>query len=182
MGISRTSAPASGGETVESLRFMPQNVSYRESIILGQTWLERGEINAIIQRMRDDKFTGDKYHLANRNCNHFSETFAMAIIFGDDLLDESKSDFRLEKYPAWVNRLAKTGTSLGIDDGNVCDVLAEARTAAGVQQKVGWGLSSNTSCKKSSTAASTQNRSQKKELSEKQKAALAKLKKSSEKK
>jgi hypothetical protein len=177
MGISRTSAPTSGGETAESLRVMPPNVAYRESIILGQTWFEKGEINEIIQRMRSDKFTGDKYHLANRNCNHFSETFAMVLIFGDALLDEENSQFHLEKYPAWINRLAKTGTALGIDDGNVCDVLVEARTAAGLKEKVGWGLSSSTASKKSSTStSSTTNKNQKKELTEKQKAVLAKLK------
>ena len=156
---------------------MPPNVSYRESIIIGQTWFQKGEINEIIQRMRCDKFTGDRYHLANRNCNHFSETFAMALIFGDDLLEKERNDFKLEKYPAWVNRLAKTGTSLGIDDGCVCDVLSEARIAAGLKEKVGWGLSSGTSSKpsivKKSSGASN---NQKKELTDKQKAVLAKLK------
>ena len=177
MGISRTTAPITGGETAESRRAMPPNVSYRESIIIGQTWFEKGEINEIIQRMRCDKFTGDKYHLANRNCNHFSETFAMALIFGDALLEEDRSDFKLEKYPAWVNRLAKTGTSLGIDNGCVCDVLSEARLAAGLKEKVGWGLSSGITS--GSSAVKTPpgaNRNQKKELTDKQKTALAKLK------
>ena len=176
VGISRTSAPTTGGETAESLRAMPPNVAYRESIILGQTWFERCDINEIIQRMRNDKFTGDKYHLANRNCNHFSETFASVLIFGDLLLEESEANnCRLEKYPAWVNRLAKTGTSLGIDDGNVCNVLAEARIAAGIKDKVSWGLSSS-SKKSPAKASSSVNRDQKKELTEKQKAVLAKLK------
>ena len=101
----------------------------------------------------------------------------MALIFGDDLLEKEKNDFKLEKYPAWVNRLAKTGTSLGIDDGCVCDVLSEARIAAGLKEKVGWGLSSGTSSKpsivKKSSGASN---NQKKELTDKQKAVLAKLK------
>ncbi|KAL3797545.1 hypothetical protein HJC23_009909 [Cyclotella cryptica] len=182
IGISRTSAPVSGGETAESLRFMPPNVTYRESIILGQTWFERSEINAIVQRMREDKFTGDKYHLANRNCNHFSETFAMALIFGDALLEENNNNFRLEKYPAWINRLAKTGTALGIDDGNVCNVLAEARIAAGVKNKVGWGISSKTfSQERTNSASSTANKSHKKALTEKQKAVLSKFKKTGNK-
>ena len=178
LGITRTSSPDGGGETAESLRCIPPNAAYRESIILGQTWLERGDINAIIQRMRDDKFKGDCYHLANRNCNHFSETFAMALILGDDLLEDSQVTPKLDKYPAWVNRLAKTGTSMGIDDGNACDVVAEARVAAGVKGKVGWDLNSS-SKNKSKSANSDAKRSQKKELTEKQKAALAKLKKSS---
>ncbi|KAL7501753.1 hypothetical protein ACHAWX_000343 [Stephanocyclus meneghinianus] len=176
VGISRTSAPASGGETAESLRFMPTNVSYRESIILGQTWFERGEINEIVQRMRDDKFTGDNYHVANRNCNHFTETFAMALIFGDELVEEGNNNFRLKNFPAWINRLAKTGTALGIDDGRVCNVLAEARIAAGVKNKVSWGISSKTSSGESTNITQSTARSQKKALTEKQKNVLAKLK------
>lgn len=177
VGISRTSAPASGGETAESLRFMPINVSYRESIILGQTWFERSEINEIVQRMRDDKFTGDKYHLANRNCNHFTETFAIALIFGDELVEEGNNNFRLENFPAWINRLAKTGTALGIDDGCVCNVLAEARIAVGIKNKVSWGISSKTSTGESTNITqSTASRTQKKALTEKQKNVLAKLK------
>ncbi|KAL7506042.1 hypothetical protein ACHAXN_003414 [Cyclotella atomus] len=170
MGISRTAAPITGGETAESRRVMPPNVSFRESIIIGQTWFEKGEINEIIQRMRNDKFTGDKYHLANRNCNHFSETFAMVLIHGAALLEEDKTDFTLQKFPAWVNRLAKTGTAMGLHDGNVCDVLAEARIAAGIKENCAETK------KRAAKASSSADRSQKKELTEKQKAVLAKLK------
>ncbi|EED96461.1 hypothetical protein THAPSDRAFT_1487 [Thalassiosira pseudonana CCMP1335] len=180
VGITRTSSPQGGGETAESRRFVPSNGSFRESLILGQTWLERGEINAIVQRMRDDKFTGDKYHLVNRNCNHFSETFAMALILGNELLENNNNNLRLEKYPAYVNRLAKTATAIGIDDGNICNVIEEARVAAGVRDKVGWNLSQSSS-QKSTASSSVGNRSQKKVLTEKQKAALAKVKTSSNK-
>ncbi|KAL7542065.1 hypothetical protein ACHAXR_012200, partial [Thalassiosira sp. AJA248-18] len=176
MGIARTSSPGGGGETADSLRFLPPNGAYRESIVLGQTWCEQGEINAIIQRMRDGKFKGEDYHLANRNCNHFCETFATALIFGNDLLDSNKS-IKLEKFPAWINRLARTGTSMGLDDGKACDVLEEAKLAAGLKGKVGWGLT--TSAENKSGTSNAANRSQKKQLTEKQKAALAKLKKGS---
>lgn len=178
-GITRTSSPEGGGDNADSLRFVPPNGTYRESIILGQTWLERGEINAIIQRMRDGKFSGDKYHMANRNCNHFSETFAMALILGNLLLEESDdSKIKLDTFPAWINRLARTGTAFGIDDGNVCNVVAEARLAAGCKEKVGWSLNSSLDVQKNSKAS----KSQKKELTESQKAALAKLKKGSSRK
>lgn len=173
VGIIRCSSPQGGGETAESLRFLPPNGAYRESIILGQTWCEQGDINAIIQRMRDDKFKGDNYHLANRNCNNFSEVFAMALIL---LLEDSNAVQKLETFPAWVNRLARTGTKM-LDDGNVCEPVSEARLAAGLKGKVGWNLTSSKS--KQKTANDTAKRSQKKELTDKQKAALAKLKKSS---
>jgi hypothetical protein len=182
VGITRTASPQGGGETADSIRFVPPNGSYKESIILGQTWSEQGEINAIIQRMRDDKFRGDKYHLVQRNCNHFSETFALALIMNNELLDEGNAAVKLDKFPQWVNRLARVGSSLTNDDMTAaCDVIAEARIAAGVKGKVGWDL---TTTKTSSALTSSKNnsstdksRSQKKVLTEKQKAVLAKLKK-----
>jgi hypothetical protein len=176
VGITRTASPRGGGETADSNRFVPPNGAYRESIVLGQTWNEQGDINAIIQRMRDDKFRGDTYHLVRRNCNHFSETFAIALILGKELLndEEGKGVLALEKFPAWVNRLARIGSSLSNEDTNpACDAVAEARVAAGVKGKVGWDFAvSSSSSSKSNDGA----RSQKKELTEKQKMALAKLK------
>ncbi|KAL7528776.1 hypothetical protein ACHAWF_002695 [Thalassiosira exigua] len=176
VGITRTSSTLAA----DSQRFVPSNAAYRESVVLGQTWAEQGEINAVIQRMRDGQFRGENYHMANRNCNHFAETFATALVVGSELLEEG-GNRKLDKFPAWVNRLARTGTSLGIDDGNACDVLEEARAAAGLEGKVGWDLMSSASAtakKGGLTGASTSaKRSQKKELTEKQKAALAKLKK-----
>ncbi len=170
VGITRTASPQGGGETADSIRFVPPNGAYRESIVLGQTWNEQGEINAIVQRMRDNGFRGDTYHLVRRNCNHFSETFATALILGNELL-EGNSVRALEKFPAWVNRLARIGSSLGTEDENpACDVMAEARVAAGVKGKVSWNFASSSS--KSNNVA----RSQKKELTDKQKMALAKLK------
>lgn len=125
--------------------------------------------------MRDEQFKGENYHLANRNCNHFSETFAMALILGGDLLENDNQ--KLDKFPSWVNRLARTGTSLGVDDGNVCDVVKEAKAAAGLKGKVGWELTSSSN--KKNNAFNSANRSQKKELTDKQKTVLAKLKKGS---
>jgi hypothetical protein len=55
-------------------------------------------------------------------------------------------------------------------------VIAEARIAAGVKEKVGWGLSGAETKKSAAKASSSANRTQKKELTEKQKAVLAKLK------
>eukprot|EP00578_Thalassiosira_sp_NH16_P015969 CAMPEP_0181116330 /NCGR_PEP_ID=MMETSP1071-20121207/21892_1 /TAXON_ID=35127 /ORGANISM="Thalassiosira sp., Strain NH16" /LENGTH=103 /DNA_ID=CAMNT_0023200565 /DNA_START=347 /DNA_END=655 /DNA_ORIENTATION=- len=100
----------------------------------------------------------------------------MALIFGNDLLENTSGTQKLDKFPAWVNRLARTGTSMGIDDGNSCDVVAEARAAAGLKGKVGWSLAPSSS-QNNGNGASAAKRSQKKELTEKQKAALAKLKK-----
>jgi hypothetical protein len=172
VGITRTASPP-GGDTADSIRFVPPNGAYRESIVLGQTWNEKGEINAIVQRMRDGGFRGDTYHLVRRNCNHFSETFAMALILGNELLEEGNSVRPLENFPAWVNRLARIGSSFGNEDGNAaCDVVTEARAAAGAKGKVGWDFNSNDGAR----VTADRSRSQKKELTDKQKKALAKLK------
>ena len=172
-GISRTSG------SIEADRNVPPNAAYKESIILGQTWLELKDINAVITRMRDANWKGENYHLANRNCNHFSETFASALILGDNLLEDNPntSSQRLNTFPPWVNRLARTGTSfLGAQSDACIDIVAEARNAAGLKGKVGWNLSSSSS--KNKSASTDMNRSQKKELTAKQKAMLEKLKKS----
>ena len=173
-GIVRTSG------SIEADRNIPPNAAYKESIILGQTWLELKDINAVITRMRDANWKGENYHLANRNCNHFSETFATAIILGDNLLEDNpnKSGQSLTTFPSWVNRLARTGTSfLGAQSDACIDIVAEARDAAGLKGKVGWNLSSSSS--KNKSASTDKNRSQKKELTAKQKAMLEKLKKKS---
>lgn len=182
VGISRTASPHGGGDSADSIRFVPPNGAYRESIVLGQTWSEQGEINAIVQRMRDDGFRGDTYHLVKRNCNHFSETFAMALILGNELLEEGNGDVRtLDKFPAWVNRLARIGSSLSNEDVNAaCDVVAEARVAAGARGKVGWDIAPSSSKSNGGAKGRTADRSRslKKELTDKQKMALAKLKSS----
>lgn len=72
-----------------------------------------------------------------------------------------------------MNRLAKTGTSLGIDDGEVCDISGEARQALG-NDRVGWNITP--SQRDDECRPADGKRSQKKELTSKQKAALAKLK------
>ena len=129
-----------------------------------------------------------------------SETFALALVKGEELVEEN-AGLTLESYPKWsvrarcacgldtfqpshcshwfctslrrVNRLAKTGTSLGIDDGKVCDVNNEARQALG-EGKVGWNF--KPSQRDQQVRLADGKRSQKKELTDKQKAALAKLK------
>ena len=85
----------------------------------------------------------ENYHLVNRSCNHFWETFAISLVLGNDLLEDINVTPKLDKFPAWVNRLARTGTSMGIDDGKSCYVVVEARVAAGLKWKVGWNLPSS---------------------------------------
>ena len=172
VGISRTNSPLGGGDSAEAWRYVPGNGQYRESIILGQTFCDKKEVNSIIQNLREGKFGGNNYHLLHRNCNHFSETFATALISGNELVEGGDTNVRLEKFPKWVNRLAKTTSSgMSRDSEMACDVIAEARMAFECDRKVGWEIAST--IKKS---LSSSGRSKKKELTAKQKEALAKLK------
>jgi len=121
----------------------------------------------------------------NRNCNHFTTTLAMALLHYDQMTDPQYHP-TLDKYPAWVNRLARTGTGLGCLNGEgvnvICNPEREARVAVGAEERVGWDLtkpgngnavSGATDSKKGSGGSS----SKKKELTEEQKKILAKLKK-----
>lgn len=171
IGISRTNTPLCGDDTAESRRYVPESGQYRESIILGQTWCDQNQINSIIQKLRDT-FSGDSYHIAHRNCNHFSETFATALILGNELVEGEDTAVRLDKFPGWVNRLARTTSSGLRRDGltMACDVMVEARMALECEKKVGWELTSHMK------SLSTSVGSKKKELTAKQKEILAKLK------
>jgi len=118
-------------------------------------------------------FHGTSYQLANRNCNHFTETFATALTMGDRLID-GKQPKAVKNYPAWVNRLAKTGTKLGLhggDGGDVCNVWIEASKAAGAYTKVGHDLltlSSLSSSKQTANRTMEKSRNKKKKLTKKQ--------------
>ena len=178
-GISQSNPPTSGAD-----RYAPSNARYQESVTLGTTTLSQGKINEVVNKLRDTTFTSTSYHLMNRNCNHFTTTLAMALLHYDQLTDPQYRP-KLDRYPAWVNRLARTGTGLGCLNGEGVDVICnperEARVAVGAEQRVGWDLSkpgngnavSATDSKKGTGGAS----SKKKELTEEQKKILAKLKK-----
>lgn len=174
---------------------VPTNGTFQESITLGSLSDDivssggsggnigtiSSRINECIKRLRETTFTPTSYHLLNRNCNHFTETLAMALMTNyRDLLGE-KSDIAIDTYPRYINRLARSGTAV-MNHGDVCNVRKEARTAAGLDGKLSWDLtdkdtgtgttsSSNLRLKKNEKAKKTQ----KKELTEKQKKLLAKL-------
>ena len=178
-GIAQSHPPTSGAD-----RYAPSNARYQESITLGTTMLPQGKINEIVNKLRDTTFTTTSYHLMNRNCNHFTTTLAMALLHYDQLTDPRYRP-KLDRYPAWVNRLARTGTGLGCLNGEGVDVICnperEARVAVGAEQRVGWDLSKpgngNAVSTNSKKGTSGTNSNEKKELTEEQKKILAKLKK-----
>ena len=153
---------------------VPPGATYKEAIPLGACSVRnRGELQEIVKQLQVF-FKPDGYHLLHRNCNHFTETFATAIILQDALAEPSKDQHRLKSYPEWINRLANTSKTMVSHDPDIvpCRVLEEARKAVGADQKVGWDFSNNNS---KQTKSSKRTSSGKKELTEKQKAALAKI-------
>jgi hypothetical protein len=158
---------------------VPSGAVYKEAIELGSCCCNRGEVNGILQKLGKD-FHGRSYHLVHRNCNHFTETLATAIILNEKLMDKNQG--RLKAYPEWINRLANTsGMVVSHDDDIVpCNVMAEARKATGADEKISWDFSKKESAASSSSKSST--KQSKKQLTEKQKAMLAKIKGGSSKK
>lgn len=154
---------------------VPTNGEFKESIQLGvlSDYMTQQKINECINRLRQSHFTNTSYHLAGRNCNHFTETFATALFLADGQIDDGRdqvdSKLKLNTYPSWVNRLAKTGAGLMKND-EICDVITEARFAAGNDHKISWNLKS-----KGTKVAPGKDRKVKKELTDAQKKALAKL-------
>jgi len=183
VGIAHSGNPLTGAAGGAD-RCAPTNARYQESIELGSTTLSQGRINEVVNKLRSTTFTETSYHLMNRNCNHFTTTLALALLHGDEMAGDPTCHPKLDRYPAWVNRLARTGTGLGCLNGegenDICDPEKEARVAVGADEKVGWDLgkgnakSAAVDSKKGSGAGS--NRGKKKELTEEQKKILAKLK------
>lgn len=170
-------------KTVSRNEGVPPGAIYKEAIPLGGCSYNRGEVNAILKKL-GETFRGNSYHLVHRNCNHFTETLATAIILNDLLVDPNQGG--LESYPQWVNRLARTGsTVIGFHEDDIvpCNVMAEARKATGADEKIGWDLGSKQAKSSSAAAKSSKTKtSSKKELTQKQKEILAKIKGGSKKK
>uniref|UniRef100_A0A2P2HYX2 Desumoylating isopeptidase 2-like n=1 Tax=Hirondellea gigas TaxID=1518452 RepID=A0A2P2HYX2_9CRUS len=64
---------------------------FKQSLHLGHTDFTEEEVKRIVAELGRE-FRGDRYHLMNKNCNHFSTAFTQ-ILVGKEI-------------PTWVNRLA----------------------------------------------------------------------------
>jgi hypothetical protein len=189
-------------------KYIPSHASFKESIVLGTVVTttttdnnnnnkNNNKISSTVQKCLDNLkknfFTSTGYHLACRNCNHFTETFATALIVPmEDLL--KKNPPVLKSYPTWCNRLARTGATIldksadkaatkgssnNEDDNSnnkpsYCDVIKEARAAVGI---IDYDNDKKMAALSASMSDNNKRRKQKKELTEKQKQILAKLKK-----
>ena len=75
----------------------PGNVKFRQTLEIGLSRYTRKEIDLIIQNL-GRKYTGQKYHLLLRNCNHFADEFV--------------SKLTGKHIPTWINRLAHIAVSV----------------------------------------------------------------------
>jgi hypothetical protein len=160
---------------------IPLGATYKEAIPLGACSVKhRGEVQEIVNKLAE-KFGPKSYHLVHRNCNHFTETLATALILKDQLIESSnqkKTTKRLKSYPECINRLANTGKMIISHDSDIvtCNVLEEASKAVGAGEKVGWEFTTTGSKGQTDTTKKNKTKSGgKKELTEAQKAALAKI-------
>ena len=183
---------------------LPSHATFKEEIVLGACSCTRGQVQDILQRLSQYYFTKTSYHLVHRNCNHFTETFATALIhypafmnYHDSInsggtITSPRSLVASNFYPDWINRLAHTGAIVVADADirpcrapwdeayhavtNTKAFLEEDPAGSGGRR---WGSVSSKilSGSKSTTIATTKKKPEKKELTEAQKKLLEKIRK-----
>ncbi|KPJ17633.1 PPPDE peptidase domain-containing protein 1 [Papilio machaon] len=72
-------------------RELGEQFRFRQSVHIGYTDFSEEEVRRLVTEL-GKQFRGDRYHLMNNNCNHFTSAFCLALCERD--------------IPAWVNRLA----------------------------------------------------------------------------
>lgn len=72
-------------------RDAPGQVIFRQSVPMGETDLTQQEVQQLVSRMGNE-YKGNRYHLLQRNCNHFASDLCKQLIGRES--------------PQWINRLA----------------------------------------------------------------------------
>lgn len=93
----------------------PPGNDNRQSIQIGCTDFNEEEVRRIIEEI-GNQFRGDRYHLMNNNCNHFSSSLTQVrFVFITMAYDRNDNLCALisliqilcgQEIPSWVNRLA----------------------------------------------------------------------------
>jgi len=73
------------------------DVRFRESVSMGRAQLRPAEVEKLIIEL-GQIFRGNRYHLLQRNCNHFTAAFVHALTG--------------KRAPGWINRLAGFAVAL----------------------------------------------------------------------
>lgn len=192
VGITKTKLTST---TTPETMVPPQMATYQESIFLGSSRRTRAEIHDIFRNLQSNTFGAQSYHLVHRNCNHFTETFATALLLYDELILDYQqqqqspsfvSSLRLKTYPTWINRLAYSSSSMIAHDIDIvpCQVITEAQLAIDARNKVTWAFPTTTTTATSSSfpkqpkkKKNASSNATKKQLTQAQRAALAKIRK-----
>lgn len=72
-------------------------VVFRQSMLVGETTLTAEEVQMLVQTL-GQTYKGNRYHLLQRNCNHFANDLAYQLCG--------------QHAPGWVNRLAHIAVAL----------------------------------------------------------------------
>jgi hypothetical protein len=171
----------------------PTGAVWKEAIVLGSCRLERGRVARIVRILQDRFFGQFAYHLVHRNCNHFTETMATALLCHDEVIQAAVSgnaetndnalrplDGALRTFPTYINRLANTSGHFVSYEANTipCQVGQEAAHAVVASQDTSVEKASRSASTRTSALDTSANRTAtKKVLTDRQKAALAKIRK-----
>ncbi|KAL0477783.1 DeSI-like protein [Acrasis kona] len=90
-----------GGAFSHDPRKAEGGAAFRESVILGETDLTSTQVKDIVYGLSKEFI---KYHLTDKNCNHYSKELSIRIL-------------KKDVFPNWVNRMAWWGSKLGIAPG-----------------------------------------------------------------
>lgn len=87
---------------------------FSKSIPLGKAKIASSQVSSAIDKLKPH-FLASNYDVISLNCNHFTEALSKALgVFVN--------------YPAYVNRMAKMGASVGMGKGNKEVEVEEAQT------------------------------------------------------
>jgi hypothetical protein len=79
---------------------LPEFGEFRERIAIGVYNGGMNGVYTVISDLRNASFQPGVYHPTNRNCNHFSDAFCLALVG--------------QHIPSWVNRAANIGSRVGV--------------------------------------------------------------------
>ena len=146
---------------------------FHERILFGSIE-SQGKVNEVLNALRaSGEWVGTEYNLCHRNCNHFSEAFTKSLF--------PRTEVNL---PPWLNRVASWGSWLypsssqnNVGTNGAGDQIVMPGQASGSSAKAAAAVNGDGKEKAGSKDGMGKSATGKKQLTEKQKQALANLKK-----
>lgn len=101
--------------------------SYRQAIVMGRTQLSAAEVQAVVERLKEE-WLGNDYHMLRNNCQHFAAVLCRELGVGE--------------VPCWVTNLVPVIARLNNVRKAAKETGRRARSIAGVY----GGSGSSTEC------------------------------------